>query len=239
MTPSQPLDEYFKKARTWADDNFGRIEQSRHRYQIAFLSAMGLNIVALAVIGILAHYQTVIPLLVHHYDNGVTTVDPVSHQNAPINRAQIESDIVRYIQYRESYDSSSYRAQFELINLLSNNSVEKEYLAEQDKSNPAAPIRLLNHTMKRDVHIYSINFLDSILENEKDIHKDHHHLAEVVFSLNDIDKVTGKTTQSHYNAMISWHYMSPPASPEVRWQNWDGFEVTRYSKQSRNLEHQS
>lgn len=238
MNQSQTLDDYFKKARTWSDDHFGRIKQSLHRYQIAFLTAMGLNVVSLAVIGTLAHYQTVVPMLVHHYDNGITTIEPVAQNNAPMNRAQVESDIVRYIQHRESYDVSSYRAQFELINLLSDNTVEREYLAEQDKSNPAAPIKLLGHTGKREVHIYSINFLDTILENEKDIHKDHYHLAEVVFSLTDLDKVTGKTTQSQYNAMISWHYTNPPASPETRWQNWDGFEVTRYSKQPRHVENQ-
>lgn len=233
------LDEYFKKARTWSDDQFGRLKQSLYRYQIAFLTAMGLNIVSIMVIAMLAHYQTVVPMLIHHYDNGITTIDPVANKNTPINRAQIESDIVRYIQHRESYDASSYRTQFELIHLLSDNTVAREYLADQDKSNPASPIKLLGNNGKREVHIYSINFLDSILENEKDLHRDHHSLAEVVFSLLDTDKITGKTTQSHFNAMISWRYTTPPQSPETRWQNWDGFEVTRYSKQPRHVESQS
>lgn len=236
MNQTTTLNDYFKRARTWADDHVGRLEQSRNRYQAAFLAAMGFNLVSLTVIGILSHYQTIVPMLVHHYDNGVTTVEPIMQDKAPTNRAQIESDIVRYIQHREAYDVSSYRAQFELINVLSNNSVENEYLAEQDKSNPASLIHLLGNHSKRDVHIYSINFLDSMLANEHDIHKDHHPLAEVVFSLTDTDKVTGKTTQSHYNAMISWHYINPPDSPETRWQNWDGFEVTRYSKQPRHVE---
>ena len=38
------LNEYFKRARSWADDQFGRLEQSRNRYQAAFLSAMGFNV---------------------------------------------------------------------------------------------------------------------------------------------------------------------------------------------------
>jgi type IV secretion system protein VirB8 len=239
MNASQTLDAYFKKARTWSDDNFGRINQSRARYKTAFLTAMGLNVVALIIIGILANDQTLVPMLVHHYDNGVTTIEPMSKKNTPINRTQVESDIARYIQHRESYDTSSYRVQFELINLLSDSVVEKEYLAEQDKSNPSSPITQLGSQSKREVHIYSINFLDSILANETDIHKDHHELAEVVFSLTDFDKVSGKTTQSHFNALIAWHYTTPPASPELRWQNWDGFEVTRYSKQPRHVESQS
>ncbi len=230
------LNDYFKRARSWADDQFGRLEQSRNRYQAAFLSAMGFNMISLIVIGILAHYQTVVPMLVHHYDNGVTTVEPIKNNQTPINRAQVESDIVRYIQYREAYDVSSYRAQFELVNLLSQNTVAKEYLGEQDASNPASHIHALGNHIKREIHIYSINFLDSFLANEQDIHKDHQPLAEVVFSLTDTDKTTGKTTSAQYNAMISWHYINAPDSPEIRWQNWDGFEVTRYNKQTRSVE---
>lgn len=230
------LNDYFKRARTWADDQFGRLEQSRNRYQAAFLSAMSLNVIALVVIGILANYQTVVPMLVHHYDNGVTTIEPIKNSQTPINRTQIESDIVRYIQYREAYDVSSYRAQFELVNLLSNGTVAKEYLGEQEASNPVSHIHTLGNNTKREVRIYSINFLDSVLANEQDIRKDHHALAEVVFSLIDTDKTTGKTSSSHYNAMISWQYTNPPESPETRWQNWDGFEVTRYSKQTRLME---
>ncbi|KXB23464.1 hypothetical protein PtVF66_14315, partial [Legionella pneumophila] len=171
------MNDYFKRARSWADDQFGRVEQSRNRYQAAFLSAMGLNVAALIVIGMLAHYQTVVPMLVHHYDNGVTTVEPIENKETPINRAQIESDIARYIQYRESYDASSYRAQFELVHLLSNSTVAKEYLQEQDAANTASPIHALGNHIKREVRIYSINFLDSVLANEKDLHKDHHALA--------------------------------------------------------------
>jgi len=239
MKQINQYNDYFKRARTWADDNFGRLEQSRHRYQVAFLAAMGLNLVAICAIGILANYQTVVPMMVHHYDNGVTTVEPVKQDKAPINRAQVESDIARYIELREAYDVSSYRAQFELINLLSDNTVNREYLAQQDKSNPLSPIQTLGNNTKREVHIYSINFLDSLFANEQDIHKDHHPLAEVVFSLLDTDKMTGKSTLTHFNAIISWRYTTPPASPEMRWQNWDGFEVTRFSKQPRNKEHHS
>ncbi|WBV73026.1 type IV secretion system protein [Legionella pneumophila] len=118
------------------------------------------------------------------------------------------------MQYRESYDVSSYRAQFELVHLLSNSTVAKEYLQEQDAANTASPIHALGNHIKREVRIYSINFLDSVLANEKDLHKDHHALAEVVFSLIDTDKTSGKTTSTHYNAMISWRYTNPLIPPK-------------------------
>ncbi|MDF1931655.1 VirB8/TrbF family protein [Legionella pneumophila] len=85
--------------RSWADDQFGQSNNRKTATKPHF-PAMGLNVVALVVIGMLAHYQTVVPMLVHHYDNGVTTVEPIENKVTPINRAQVESDIARYIQYR-------------------------------------------------------------------------------------------------------------------------------------------
>lgn len=165
------LNAYFRDARTWADDNFGRIKQSRHRYQAAFLVALGCNILALITIGMLAHFQTILPLIVHHYDNGVTTVEAVKTENIPQNRAQVEGDIARYVQFREAYDSASFRAQFELIHLLSDNTVAKEYSKEQEASNPFSPIHILANQSKREVHIYSINFLDSMLIFSRPFHQ--------------------------------------------------------------------
>jgi len=231
---STPKD-YFNRARSWADDNFSQLQQSRNRYQLAFMLSMGLNIVASASVVVLANYQTLVPLMIHHYENGITTVEPVTQTNAPINKAQVESDIVRYITNREAYEISSYRAQFDLIALLSSNAVGAEYMKEQDRSEKDAPINTLGATATRTAHIYSINFLDSSQFNEKEITKDHQNVAEVVFSLTDTDKSTGKITEHHYSALISWQYTTPSASPGARWQNWDGFQVTRYNKNIRNV----
>lgn len=227
--------EYFNQARSWADDLFSQLQQSRNRYQLAFTLSMGLNIFSCISVAILANYQTLVPLLVHHYENGVTTVEQLGNQNTPKNEDEVKFDIVRYITNREAYDVSSYRAQFDLINLLSSHSVGSEYLQEQDKNNKESPINNLGTHASRVVHVYSVTFLDSSLLNENDLPKNHHNLAEVVFTLTDTDKTNGKNSQHHYSALIAWNYTTPPASPAVRWQNWDGFQVTRYSKTLRNI----
>jgi type IV secretion system protein VirB8 len=226
--------DYFNRARTWADDHFGQLQQSRNRYQLAFMLAMGLNAVACIAISILANTQTLVPMMVHHYDNGVTTVEPITQTSAPMNKAQVESDIVRYITNRESFDVNSYRAQFDLVTLLSSGTVRNEYLREQDKSQKDAPINVLGAQASRAVHVYSINFLDALIFNDDDLPKNHQNVAEVVFTLTDMDKEHGTTTQHHYNALISWSYSKPSDSPAARWQNWDGFQVVGYSKKIRN-----
>lgn len=231
---STPKD-YFNRARSWADDNFSQLQQSRNRYQLAFMLSMGLNTAACISVAVLAQFQTLVPMMVHHYDNGVTTVEPITQANAPINKAQVESDIVRYITNREAYDISSYRAQFDLIGLLSSAHVAAEYIKEQDKSDKEAPINALGAQALRQVHIYSINFLDSTQFNKQDITQNHQNVAEVVFTLTDTDKSGGKPLERHYSALISWQYVTPSTSPAARWQNWDGFQITRYTKSIRNV----
>jgi type IV secretion system protein VirB8 len=235
MTKTNSLSNYFKQAKSWSDDVYGVMEQSRNRYKIAFLSSMLMNVLALVAVASLSQIQTLVPLIIHHYDNGVTTVEPLNNDNAPINKAQVESDILHYLTNRESYDMSSYRSQYSLVALLSNASVLTQFNQEQDKSSKDSPINLLGTTGYREVHVYSINFIDNLVHNEKDLNKDHQNLAEVVFTLTDVDKATGHKIEKHYNAILSWQYMQPSAAPDERWKNWDGFLVTRYSKQVRNV----
>lgn len=225
----------FDEAKSWADDRFSQNERSRARYQAAFLTSMGLNVAALLAITSLASMKTLVPMLVHHYDNGVTTVEAIK-KSAPLNRAQIESDIVRYVTNREAFELSSYRAQFDLVTLLSSEKVAKAYAREHKASNKYSPIKLLGNQFSRRVHVYNINFLDSLLDNEKEIKnkKNHNNLASVVFTVTDVDKETGRSHSQSYSALLSWGYNQPSDSPELRWKNWDGFEVTRYTKQLRN-----
>ena len=227
--------DYFSKAASWADDTFGALEQSRNRYQLAFVLAMGVNVVALMAVCALANMQTLVPMMVHHYDHGVTTVEPLTHTNAPLNKAQIESDLAHYLTHRESYDISSYRTQFDLVSLLSSETVATEYAREQDRNVKDSPIQTLGATHMRDVHIYSINFLDNVSKNADVGEKNHQNLAEIVFSLTDTDKASGLKAERHYNALVSWTYATPSTNPDVRWKNWDGFLVTRYTRQLRNV----
>jgi type IV secretion system protein VirB8 len=227
--------DYFRRARSWADDTFGALEQSRNRYQVAFFSSMGLNVLAISAVFALAHVQTLVPMMVHHFDNGVVSVEPLTQEKAPMNKSQIESDLVRYIQHRESYDVSAYRTQYDLVNLLSTDAVAKAYMSEQDRSEASSPINTLGVEGKREVHVYNINFLDNVSFNEKALNKDHHNVAEVVFTLTDMDKNSTRKSVHHYSTLVSWEYVKPSTNPAERWQNWDGFLVTNYTKQVRNV----
>lgn len=234
MTAKERKADVFSSAKSWAEDRFAMNERSRARYQAAFLGSLSLNVLAIIAVFTLANLHTLVPLIVHHYDNGVTVVEPGHQKEAPVNRAQVESDIVRYVQNRESWDIASYRYQFDLVKLLSSNTVAREYVAIQQARNPNSPVKKLGERFSRKVHVYSVNFLDNVIKNQKDLHKNHSNLAEVVFSLTDTDKSTGNAISQTWSALVAWQYVKPSESPEERWNNFDGFMVTSYSIQPRN-----
>lgn len=231
--------DYYTRVKSWADESRAQTEVTLSWFKLGFASSMGLNILlVIAVVG-LSSVQTLVPLLVHQYDNGITTVDAIN-DDAPHNKAQVQSDLVRYIQNRESFDTTSYKAQFDITNLLSDEQVANEYQRGQVKTNPEAPINTVGLHKYRKVHVYSVSFLDNVLRSagKGAKGKSHQNLAEVVFSVTDVNKITGESKTTHKNALISWRYNGIPKSPEVRWKNWSGFKITSYHASQRNVENQ-
>lgn len=229
--------DYFQHATEWAADRYGLLENRLYQCKCALTISGGLNCLLVIAIMILASNQSLVPMLVHHYDNGVITIDQVEEKQAPINKDQVKSDIAKFIINRESYDISSYHHQFELMGILANQSVAEDYEKEQTHHNPNAPINRLGDTGSRQVHIYSIDFLDKFVNSKKDTER-HKNLAQVVFSVSEKDRATGRVKAQQYSALVSWRYLKPSDNPQERWLNFDGFQVVRYNKSIRNTSEQ-
>lgn len=228
---SEPKD-YFERASGWADDQFATLGASRKRYR--FICAGLLVVCGLMTLSILilSHTREYIPLLVHHYDNGAVSIEQAQNHARPRDQAQIESELVRYIVNRESYDPTSFSQQFKLVNVMSDRVVSKRYQQQQDANNAKALINQLGGDQVRTIHIEDINFLDLASRNQKKqtIHK---NLAEINFVLTDRDVSSGKMTRTPKVAIVSWRHTGVPENPEVRWLNWDGFTVTHYQLNQR------
>lgn len=235
-TPNQAA--YFIEAQSWADDLYTAAVTSRNRYQFAFLATLGLVILLAIALNGLIPLQHLQPLLIHHYPGGQVSVQPV-HQNGvmPVHPAQVESEIVRYIIQRESFDATSYDSQYQLVHLLSSKEIAKQYEQEQSRHHPQSPLNLLGRDSTRTVHIESIVFLDSTLKNQPDHYPPttHYNLAQVNFHLIDHAKETMTQKTTYRTALVSWVYRDPPVNPSERWQNWDGFTMTRYTVAQRNV----
>ena len=237
-TSSSTKTQYFEQACQWADDRLGYIEASRHRYRLAFFGAITLCTTLATAIAVMMPLKQLEPVMIHHYASGVTVAERLNQRLPEPTKAQIESDLVRYVIQRESFDVTSYRAQFELIHLLSSNHVAAEYDAEQRASNPNSPLKQLGTHMLRNVHVFDVIHIDEErlnAEEGKGRRRNHYDLAEVVFYTLDKNKSTGAETTQHFTALIAWRYTGMPASPDERWKNWNGFEVTRYTVQQRNV----
>ena len=228
---------YFVEARSWADDMYTSAIISRNRYKLAFFAAMGLaGLLAIAIDGLIP-LQQLTPLLVNHYQDGRVSVEPIKQPFAPTNQAEVQSELVRYVINRESYDATSYNTQYSLINLLSSRGVARQYMNTQSTDNKRSPISLLGNRGFRTVYVDSVVFLDSKRENKgkPKAQQTHHNLAEINFTITDHFKNSSQQKTKALTALVSWDYRGTPSDPNDRWRNWNGFTVTRYSTQQRNV----
>lgn len=228
---------YFVEARSWADDMYTSAIISRNRYKLAFFVAMGLAILLTIAVDGLIPMQHMEPLLVNHYQDGRVSVEPMKQPYAPTNQAQVQSEIVRYVINRESYDPSSYDTQYSLINLMSNREVAKQYIDAQSTGNKRSPINILGNNGFRSVHVDSIVFLDSELENKgkPKSQQTHHNLAQVNFTITNHFKDSARQKTTALTALVSWEYRGTPSDPNDMWRDWDGFTITRYTVEQRNI----
>jgi type IV secretion system protein VirB8 len=220
--------DYFQQARSWSDDISAVIVTSRNRYKLAFILAMTLCIIlTIGVIG-LVPLQRLQPILIHHYQDGHVTVEPIKQPLAPPNPALIESEIVHYIINRETYDPASYKEQYSIVSLMSNEEIAHEYMQEQSAGNENSPISIFGNRSYRTVHIENVIFLDRVITEAHTQKNQHKNLAQVSFMVTDHDRTARTQHSISLTALVSWSYSGIPKDPELMWKNWDGFTVTHY-----------
>ncbi len=229
--------QYFVEARSWTDDLYTAAIISRNRYKLAFLIAISLAILLTIAVDGLIPMQHMEPLLVNHYQDGRVSVQPIKQPAAPTHQVQVESDLVRYIINRESYDAIAYPTQYALVHLLSNRQVAKQYIQKQSTRNRHAPINVLGNSGWRTVHVDSVVFLDSKRNNigKPPSQQTHHNLAQVNFAVTDHVKNSGLRKTKALTALMSWTYRGTPSDPGDVWRDWNGFTVTRYTVAQRNV----
>lgn len=220
------IDNYFQQARSWSDDIYLSALGSRNRYRYVFLWSLliiSLLLVSFMFLLPLKHTELVV---VHHMDDGTVWVDQPVSKKPIVDRAQVESDIVRYVINRESYNILEYDHRYSLVNLLSNDRVSKEYRDQQSSTNQDSPINRFKRRIVRSVHVRNIIYLNKDNNNP---------LAQINFTVTDRDSLTGRYKDYNFLALMSWKYRGAPKDPGSRWLNWDGFTVTDYSVQQQNI----
>lgn len=229
--------DYFVLARSWADDFYVSVEASRNRWRAAALYLLTpLSGLLLICVTFLIPEQHLVPLIIQHYQNGQVVVTPFKQRYTPKNSAEVESDIAKYIRFRESYGAETYSYSYRLIQLMSSSDVAKKYERYQSVSNKSSPINVLGNKGYQSVKIENIIFLDRANRKKgREKHHFHKNLAQVDFVLTTHNKQSGQETQIPLVALVSWTYTGMPENPSQRWMNWNGFQVSSYETHRRNI----
>lgn len=227
-------ESYFDIASSWADDLYVSVVASRNRYRAAFIVALALTGLLTLAVCLMVPLQKTELVIVHQTEQGPVWVEPGHQPVTPPKQAQLEADLVRYVTARESYQSFSFDQNYQLTNLLSSKREAKRYQKQQAGSNNNAFYHRLGETGERRVSIDNIVFLET--ESVDNKHKGtSKNLAQVTFRVIERNKEDSSTVNMPLVALIQWTYVGAPSSPDQRWQNWNGFMVTHYQLQPRNI----
>ena len=231
---------YFTLASSWSDDWVSQTLLSKQRYKLLFIimsSLCALLVLAIILLTPLVRTQLIV---VHEGVGGqgswVSLVK--NNEKIPISWARAKNEIAHYVISRESYDPLLYKHNLKLVKLFSAKAVESQYILEQS-DRKSALINTLGAKGYRTVDIKNILPLD-LDKTRSDDKRDNSkkgdlansaNLAKVDFEVIDHFIGSTQTVRQSYSAIISWGYLGAPADPEGKFNNWDGFLVTKYIRQ--------
>lgn len=237
MTKHSKLNsEYFEMGKDWFYDRYEASQVQANRWFLAFIGA-SCAVVALTIcLTVLLPLKTLVPLVVHqNKETGEVWINKPKTPFVPETDAQTQADIVRYVASRESYSGADINQRFHLVMLLSNSTVGKNYANDQSNSNKSAPVNVLGREGTRSVQVEDIVFIDKAGTQELRRFKNRpENLAKVDFVTTTTDASGMKKNESCV-ATIGWVYEGIPQNQQDAWDNWNGFKVTTYRVDPRNI----
>lgn len=232
-----PSNDYFKAARDWHFDRFQMVQINCNRWFLAFVISFIAVILLVTLIVVLLPLKTLVPMVVHqNTTTGEMWIERPKTKYVAQTDAQTQADIVRYIMSRESYMASDINQRFHLVMLLSDNAVGRFYVDQQANDNKESPVNVLGTQGIKTVRIEDIVFLDKAGTQEfRHFKQVAHNLAKVDFVTTTLDG-NGNKKVEYWVATISWIYKGLPTNQMDAWDNWNGFTVTTYRVDQRNVE---
>lgn len=236
--PEEIKKMYFKAGEDWF---FDRYESSKTRSKHWFIAFIFMSVISILLAGALiglTPLKTVVPVLIHQNKiTGEVWTPAIKTPYVPEIEAQVQSDIVRFLTTYLSYSANDINQRYALIKLLSSNSVLTQYDAFQSNDNPNSPVNALGETGESTIQVQDIVFLDK--EDMHEIRHYKHHpsknLAKADLIVTTVDK-SGSLKTASYVATLSWEYQGTPQSQADAWNNWNGFTVTMFRLDPKNVE---
>lgn len=216
MMPKElKLRKYFEDGETWDQELFANMLQSKTRAWLVAFFCMGITTLSLLTLVLLLPLKTFAPYVVtvDKSTGYVEVTKGLYDANLTPDDAVTESNLVRYISTRESYNPSVLRENYDLVSLMSAGMALKEFQQLWDGKNPDNPSVKMGKQASVDIEIKSVAFL-----NEK--------TAAVRFRRKYRESDQVKT--SDWNAVVDFQYVRKSMKMEDRFQNPLGFQITSY-----------
>lgn len=217
MTSNTLSGRDYAKGKTWEEEIFANVYQSRNRAWVLAFVSMGISALSIIVLIMVLPLKTFEPYIVT-VDRGTGYVEVTKGLyagNLTEDEAITQSNLVRYLSARESYNPNPaiLRENYDFVALLSGGPALKEFQQLWHGENPQNPSIKLGRKASVDIKIQSVSFL-----NDK--------TASVRFIRET--REDNLLRSSTWTAIIDFQYVQKPMKMIDRFSNPLGFQITSY-----------
>lgn len=218
----------------WAYERYFNQLVTANRWQLAFWLQLSICLILGMLIFALLPLKTWEPIIVHrNSQTGEIWVESARDNALPINTAEVEANLVSYVVNRETYSYFDLNSRYKQIIYSSSPSVAKLYESLQNPNNPNSPMNVFGKEGTRIIKVQDVVFLDTHDESNRRKARNTQNLVKIDFVTTETKGLT--TTQKYWVATMSWDYVGTPKEKEAAWYNWNGFMVTHYRVDQRNI----
>jgi type IV secretion system protein VirB8 len=221
LSPRDDRKRYFEEAASWSRDVQGALRGSRRIAWIVAGAATLIAVLEALALAALAPLKTVVPFAITvdrqtGYVQAETRLKPGALSQ---DQAVTQSNLVRYVMARESFDATDLRENYRQVMLWSAGPARAQYARLMQKATPESPLNLNTPESQVSVTIESVSLLTPTT-------------ALVRFFTTRQDAGATPGGPRYWTAAIAFHYANAPMAMGDRFINPLGFQVTSYRRDS-------
>ncbi len=220
-------------AKDWFYDRYQMQEVLANRWQLAFWIQLILSLLLVFFLIILLPLKSWEPIVIERDTQTGEVWVRSTQESLPKLSSEIESDLVNYVVGRETYSTIDHDERYQQIQFSSTPRIFKAYKEADNVNNPNGLSKSLGEVGLRKVVVEDIIFLDGSNVKQKGGSVKPPSIAKVDFTT--VDTIGEMTFKKYWVATMTWEYLGTPNRKEAAWINWNGFTVSSYRVDQRNV----
>lgn len=227
------MNSYVQQGNSWYLERYILQKSAATKWFYAFMGQTLLCVALLiAICCMLPLKQTMpMPIIVNEAEQVVKAIHP-KKQQFPINQAMVQNDIVRFVRNRESYDAKTLNYQIRNIAYSAGKDIFAEFEHIVSPQNKNSLLNTLGIDGSIEVKVHDVVFLES-KEQPSYLKQLPSNVVQVDFSTTV--KSNSQDVKENWVAIISFDYKGTPKDEITAWENWNGFIVTSYRVNRREV----